>query len=52
MRYITMILLVVLLGVLAVPAWGEGPFQVRLPVQQTGIDPEADTLWAAPSAIS
>ncbi|MGA7578186.1 MAG: L,D-transpeptidase [Desulfobaccales bacterium] len=48
MRYITMILLVVLLGVLAVPAWGEGPFQVRLPVQQTGIDPEADNVVGSP----
>jgi L,D-transpeptidase ErfK/SrfK len=42
------LLVLVLLGSLAVPAWGDGPFKIRLPGQKTGIDLEADNVVGSP----
>ena len=48
MRQSLMLLAFLLIFSLALPAWGGGPYNLRLPASKTGIDPQAVTVIGSP----
>lgn len=48
MRKLAIPLAILIICSLALPAWAGGPFNIRLPVAQAGIDPQAVTVIGSP----